>query len=81
MPNLVSFTYILFQASYAYTTTLSPVQYRASSYLNRLQHCSSNSPITARQAGVAIRLALILKGNLLNPCTKNVVCIATHWNT
>ena len=37
---------VLFLASYAYTTTLSPVLF----YCNRLQRCSSNSSLTARRA-------------------------------
>ena len=45
---------VLFLASYAYATTLSPVQHQASSclvfYCNKLQCCFSISPITARQA-------------------------------
>ena len=37
---------VLFLASYAYASTLSPVLF----YCNRLKCCSSNSPITARHA-------------------------------
>ena len=49
-------------------------------YCNRLQCCSSNSPITARHTRGAIIVALILKDNKLMPFAKNAACMATQQN-
>ena len=67
---------VLFLASYVYTTmylvscTVSSLQLPIVFYCNRLQCCSSNSPITARHVVLirfkqeaAITVMLILKGN------------------